>query len=105
MMRNPRCCNPIGTEPPALSGSREAPTTAIVVALSRISWELRSITKSKRARRVTIPRRDKGRLAPDVRIGGAQKVPLAANVLNIVPRLHTLHEFASRLRPCRRTYG
>src|SRR5229473_3437530 len=36
MMRNPRRCSPYGTEPPALRGSREAPTTAIVVERSRI---------------------------------------------------------------------
>src|SRR5919109_3171166 len=41
MTRNPRRCSPTGTEPPALSGSREAPTTAIVLAVSRISCELR----------------------------------------------------------------
>src|SRR5579859_8226785 len=36
MMRNPRRWSPYGTEPPALLGSREAPTTAIVVAPARI---------------------------------------------------------------------
>src|ERR1700674_4030270 len=55
MTRNPRCCNPIGTEPPALLGSREAPTTAIVVALSRISCELRPIPKNKRLAALDIP--------------------------------------------------
>src|ERR1700694_1396461 len=47
MMRKPRCCNPNGTDPPALSGSREAPTTAIVVALSSTSWDDRLTTTSK----------------------------------------------------------
>src|SRR5947208_721918 len=32
MMRKPRCCSPAGTEPPALRGSRDAPTTAMVRA-------------------------------------------------------------------------
>src|SRR5258708_19890503 len=89
MIRNPRCCKPIGTEPPALLGSREAPTTAIVVALSRISWELSGITKGKRAQRAAIPRSDKARLAPNVRIGGAHTAPLAPNVRNSAPRLDT----------------
>src|SRR2546427_8479176 len=39
MMRKPRRCRPTGTEPPALSGSRDAPTTAIVVVSRRISSE------------------------------------------------------------------
>src|SRR5947209_680437 len=38
MMRKPRRWRPSGTEPPALIGSREAPTTAIVVARSRTAW-------------------------------------------------------------------
>src|SRR5438552_14944292 len=42
MIRNPRRCNPSGTDPPALFGSRDAPTTAMVLALSRISCELRA---------------------------------------------------------------
>src|SRR5207244_12263112 len=42
MMRNPRLCRPSGTDPPALFGSRDAPTTAMVLALSRISCELRA---------------------------------------------------------------
>src|SRR5260370_3870229 len=99
MIRNPRCCSPNGTEPPALLGSREAPTTAIVVALSRISCELSGITKSKRAQRGTIPRRDKGRLAPNVRIGDAQKAPLAPNVRNSAPRLHPQQRFARGVAP------
>src|ERR1700730_12638590 len=37
MMRNPRLWRPSGTDPPALFGSREAPTTAITVAASSIS--------------------------------------------------------------------
>src|SRR5207247_10202041 len=37
-MRKPRRWSPSGTEPPALIGSREAPTTAIVVARSRTAW-------------------------------------------------------------------
>src|SRR5713226_736865 len=41
MIRKPRLCRPAGTEPPAFNGSREAPTTAIVVADSRISRPLR----------------------------------------------------------------
>src|SRR2546428_1096566 len=41
MIRNPRLCRPSGTDPPALFGSRDAPTTAMVLALSRISCELR----------------------------------------------------------------
>src|SRR4029077_1663806 len=41
MIRKPRRCSPTGTEPPALSGSRDAPTTAIVVERSRTSFELR----------------------------------------------------------------
>src|SRR5207302_5069524 len=45
MIRNPRLCSPAGTEPPALSGSRDAPTTAMVLALSRISCEGR-LTRS-----------------------------------------------------------
>src|SRR5579864_2758220 len=40
MMRKPRRWSPNGTEPPALSGSRDAPTTAIVFALSSTSREL-----------------------------------------------------------------
>src|SRR5260370_26375182 len=99
MIRNPRCCSPNGTEPPALLGSREAPTTAIVVALSRISCELSGITKSKRAQRATIPRSDKGRLAPNVRIGDAQKAPLAPNVRNSAPRLNTEKRFARGVAP------
>src|SRR5260370_18925191 len=99
MIRNPRRCSPNGTEPPALLGSREAPTTAIVVALSRISCELSGITKSKRAQRGTIPRRDKGRLAPNVRIGDAQKAPLAPNVRNSAPRLNTEKRFARGVAP------
>src|SRR5258708_18347031 len=99
MIRNPRRCSPNGTEPPALLGSREAPTTAIVVALSRISCELSGITKSKRAQRGTIPRRDKGRLAPNVRIGDAQKAPLAPNLRNSAPRLHPQQRFARGVAP------
>src|SRR5215472_1046751 len=45
MIRKPRLCRPQGTEPPALLGSREAPTTAIVRAAARISCELR-LTRS-----------------------------------------------------------
>src|SRR5690349_16212363 len=46
MMRNPRRWRPSGTDPPALLGSRDAPTTAIVVAPDRISCEARAITMS-----------------------------------------------------------
>src|SRR5258708_34566631 len=40
MIRNPRSCRPSGTDPPALNGSREAPTTAMVLAPCRMSCEL-----------------------------------------------------------------
>src|SRR5260370_2193976 len=99
MIRTLRCCRATGTEPPALLGSREAPTTAIVVARARISCELSGITKSKRAQRATIPRSDKGRLAPNVRIGDAQKTPLAPNVRNSAPRLNTEKRFARGVAP------
>src|SRR5579872_5479746 len=49
MMRKPLRCRPSGTDPPALPGSRDAPTTAIVVARSRISCELAPIFISKPA--------------------------------------------------------
>src|SRR5205814_1121459 len=45
MTRKPRPWRPTGTEPPALFGSRDAPTTAIVFAFCRTSCELRA-TKS-----------------------------------------------------------
>src|SRR5205085_10458627 len=44
MMRKPRRCRPAGTEPAALLGSRDAPTTAIVRALRRISSGLLPFT-------------------------------------------------------------
>src|SRR5712664_312072 len=57
MIRKPRRCSPAGTDPPALFGSRDAPTTAIVVAASRISWDvLLLISMSKRPARRHIPR-------------------------------------------------
>src|SRR5258708_14635733 len=99
MIRNPRCCSPNGTEPPALLGSREAPTTAIVVGLSRISCELGGITKGKRAQRATIPRSDKGRQAPNVRIVDSQKAPLPPSVRNSAPRLHPQHRCAPGVTP------
>src|SRR5260370_33107689 len=99
MIRTPRGCSPNGTEPPALLGSREAPTTAIVVALARISCALSALTKSKRAQRGPIPRRGKGRLAPRVRIGDAEKAPLAPNVRNSAPRLHPQQRFARGVAP------
>src|SRR5712692_9419578 len=46
MMRNPRACRPSGTEPPALFGSRDAPTTAIVVERSRTSFAVRPNLRS-----------------------------------------------------------
>src|SRR5437588_5912188 len=42
MTRKPRPWRPAGTEPPALFGSRDAPTTAIVFAFCRTSCELRA---------------------------------------------------------------
>src|SRR5260370_19899554 len=99
MIRTPRGCSQKGPGPPALLGSCEARTTAIVVALSRISCELSGITKSKRAQRGTIPRRDKGRLAPNVRIGDAEKAPLAPNVRNSAPRLRPQQRFARGVAP------
>src|SRR5712692_5517749 len=56
MMRNPRFCRPPGTEPPALLGSREAPTTAITVAASRISRPDLPITTSSHPAGRSIPR-------------------------------------------------
>src|SRR2546423_15641463 len=44
MMRKPRRCRPAGTEPAALLGSRDAPTTAMVRALRRISSGLLPFT-------------------------------------------------------------
>src|SRR6266571_5165731 len=44
MMRKPRRCSPAGTDPAALRGSREAPTTAMVRALRRISSGLLPFT-------------------------------------------------------------
>ncbi len=55
MMRNPRRCKPTGTEPPALLGSREAPTTAIVLAPRRTSCALFGISDSKLAEAANIP--------------------------------------------------
>src|ERR1700680_4106916 len=55
MIRKPRCWRPKGTEPPALSGSLDAPTTAIVVVYSRTSLELRPIPNSKRPAVPDIP--------------------------------------------------
>src|SRR5690348_10707961 len=55
MMRNPRRCKPAGTEPPALLASREAPTTAIVLAPCRISCAVFAISLSKLFRTVNIP--------------------------------------------------
>src|SRR5260370_38834778 len=54
---NRRRWSPVGADPPALFGSRDAPTTAIVVAASRISWDvLLLISMSKRPARRHIPR-------------------------------------------------
>src|SRR5438270_8464688 len=76
MTRKPRRCRPAGTEPPALFGSRDAPTTAIVFAFCRTSCELRATVNPsyptdrlfrtfgvKRA----IGKRNPARLASDVR--------------------------------------
>src|SRR5712691_10727369 len=56
MMRKPRFCKPAGTEPPALFGSRDAPTTAITVAASRISRPDLPITTSSHPAGRSIPR-------------------------------------------------
>src|SRR2546428_66036 len=45
MIRKPRCCNPAGTEPPALFGSRDAPTTAIT--LDADSWAATGIHQQR----------------------------------------------------------
>src|SRR5260370_15266448 len=54
---NRRRWSPVGADPPALFGSRDAPTTAIAVAASRISWDvLLLISMTKRPARRHIPR-------------------------------------------------
>src|SRR2546427_6219626 len=55
MIRKPRCCNPAGTEPPALFGSRDAPTTAITLDASRISRPVLLTSIGKPARGWRIP--------------------------------------------------
>src|ERR1700687_3584299 len=55
MIRKPRCCRPAGTDPPALFGSRDAPTTAMVIAPSRISRLVLLISVTKPAARRHIP--------------------------------------------------
>src|SRR3981081_1332179 len=46
MIRNPCACSTAGTAPASFSGSREAPTTAIVTACVRISWGLRLMPRA-----------------------------------------------------------
>src|SRR6266849_2917496 len=55
MMRKPRFCRPAGTEPPAFLESRDAPTTAITLAASRISRPDLLITNSSSAAGRCIP--------------------------------------------------
>src|SRR5690348_13612118 len=50
MMRNPRRWRPAGTDPPALNGSRDAPTTAMVRAAASTSWGLRLTYSASRRR-------------------------------------------------------
>src|SRR5712692_2525719 len=83
MMRKPRFCRPAGTEPPALFGSRDAPTTAITVAASRICRPDLPITTSSHPAGRSIPRLDTQKwlrrgVAPDL----LTREPIAARFLS-----------------------